>query len=104
MNKDQVSGKADQVTGSIKQKVGQAVGNQHLANQGLVDQTKGAAKEVWGNAKQAAHDVTKSEEHNRKNQADDLRDTLSDNVSKTKKQINSAIDQQKHQSDKRRSA
>ena len=51
MNKDQVTGKVEQVTGKIKQGVGETVGNEDLANRGVVDQTKGAAKEAWGNAK-----------------------------------------------------
>lgn len=44
MNKDQVTGKADQVAGKIKQSVGEAVGNENLANRGVADQVKGAAK------------------------------------------------------------
>ena len=43
MNKDQISGKTEQVTGKIKQKVGEAVGNQNMANRGMADQVKGAA-------------------------------------------------------------
>ena len=51
MNKDQVSGKVEQVVGEVKQSVGEALGNEKLANQGVVDQVKGAAKETWGDAK-----------------------------------------------------
>ena len=46
MNKDQVSGKAEQVVGKVKQRVGEALGNDKLANQGVVDQARGAAKET----------------------------------------------------------
>ena len=42
MNKDQVTGKVEQAAGKIKQGVGEAVGNQNLANQGVADQVKGA--------------------------------------------------------------
>ena len=56
MDKDQVSGKFDQAVGKAKEKVGDAVGNQKLANQGVADQVKGAAKETWGNVKDAARD------------------------------------------------
>ena len=48
MNKDQVFGKVEQAVGKVKQRVGETVGNQKLANQGVVDQAKGAAKETWG--------------------------------------------------------
>ena len=54
MNKDQVSGKVEQVAGRVKQGVGETIGNQKLANQGVADQVKGAAKETWGNVKDAA--------------------------------------------------
>ena len=57
MNKDQISGKVDQAVGKVKQGVGEAVGNQDLANRGVVDQATGAAKETWGNAKDAANKV-----------------------------------------------
>ena len=47
MDKDQVAGKFDQTVGKAKEKLGDAVGNQKLANQGVADQVKGAAKETW---------------------------------------------------------
>ena len=60
MNKDQIQGKVEQATGKIKQGVGEAVGNQDLANRGVADQTKGAVRETWGNAKDAAQQRRKS--------------------------------------------
>ncbi len=54
MNTEKVEGKFDQVAGKIKQSVGEAVGNQKLANSGVADQVKGVAKETWGNAKDTA--------------------------------------------------
>jgi len=47
MNKDEISGKVDQVVGKVKQGVGEAIGNQKVVNQGVIDQAKGAAKETW---------------------------------------------------------
>jgi uncharacterized protein YjbJ (UPF0337 family) len=61
MNKDEISGKVDQVVGKVKQGVGEAIGNQKVANQGVIDQAKGAAKETWGNAKDAANQVRESQ-------------------------------------------
>ena len=57
MNTEKVEGKFDQVAGKIKQGVGEAVGNQKLANAGAAEQIKGAAKETWGNAKDTANVV-----------------------------------------------
>jgi len=50
VNKDQVSGKVEQAVGKLKQSFGETVGHEKLANQGVVDQAKGAAKETWGDA------------------------------------------------------
>jgi uncharacterized protein YjbJ (UPF0337 family) len=52
-----VSGKVEQAVGKAKQSVGEALGNDKLANQGVADQAKGAAKQTWGNAKDAAKQV-----------------------------------------------
>ena len=47
MNKDEISGKVDQVVGKVKQGVGEAIGNQKVANQGVIDQAKGAALQQY---------------------------------------------------------
>jgi uncharacterized protein YjbJ (UPF0337 family) len=60
VNKDQISGKVEQVLGKVEQNVGETVGIERLANQGVVDQAKGAVKETWGNAKDAARGVQQS--------------------------------------------
>jgi uncharacterized protein YjbJ (UPF0337 family) len=49
MNQEQVSGKIDQAVGKVKQSVGEAVGNDKLANKGVIEQAKGAAKEALSN-------------------------------------------------------
>ena len=90
MNKEQVSGKIDQVTGKVKQGVGGAVGNQDLANRGVADQVKGAVKETWGNVKDAAD--KNSEEH-----ANRTRENISHNVDAAKKRVNEKIDVIKEQ-------
>ena len=90
MNKDQISGKVDQVAGKIKQGVGEAVGNQDLADRGVVDQAKGAVKETWGNVKDAAD----------KNTLDDANDTcekISNKVDDVKNRVNEKIDAAKEQ-------
>ena len=60
MNEDQIFGKIQQAVGKVKQGVGETLGNEKLANQGVVDQAKGAAKETWGNAKDASKEVQQS--------------------------------------------
>ena len=92
MDKDQVAGKFDQTMGKAKEKLGDAVGNQKLANQGVADQVKGAAKETWGNVKDAAsttHDrhVAETEKSSTEN-----REGISDKVAEMKKKANDKID------------
>jgi uncharacterized protein YjbJ (UPF0337 family) len=64
MNPEKMEGKFDQVSGKIKQGVGEAVGNQKLANAGAAEQIKGAAKETWGKAKDTA-DVVRQDDRSR---------------------------------------
>ena len=64
MNKDQVGGKIDQTVGKVKQKVGETVGNQHLANEGVADRAKGAVRETWGNVKDDANKTAEAHKAN----------------------------------------
>jgi uncharacterized protein YjbJ (UPF0337 family) len=88
MNSDQVKGKAEQVVGKIKQGTGEALGNDSLANRGVVDQVKGAARETWGNVKDAAHS-----EH--KEHANDARDRVVQKTEELKERANENIDKHK---------
>jgi uncharacterized protein YjbJ (UPF0337 family) len=84
MNNDQVSGKVDQVVGKIKQEVGEAVGNDNLANRGVVDQIKGDAKEAWGNVKDAAN-------RNAEDQARATRQNIADSSEAAKDRVTDAV-------------
>jgi uncharacterized protein YjbJ (UPF0337 family) len=57
MNIDQIKGKAQNAFGKMEESVGNAIGNQNLANAGAEDRLKGAAKETWGNAKDTVNEV-----------------------------------------------
>ena len=89
MNKSNVSGKVDEIKGKIKQSVGEATGNDRMANSGAADQVKGSAKQVWGDAKDAVRDAsnqsaerTDFEGHNTRdkvtNMARDVKDSVHD--------------------------
>ena len=58
MNKSHVTGSIDQAVGKVKETVGNATGDQELANEGAAQQVKGAAKETWGNVKDAASEAS----------------------------------------------
>jgi uncharacterized protein YjbJ (UPF0337 family) len=92
MDKDQVAGKFDQTVGKAKEKLGDAVGNQKLANQGVADQVKGAAKETWGNAKDAAETAQDRHAAETEDSASVNRERFTDKVSEMKKKVNEKID------------
>lgn len=103
MNIEKVEGKFDQVAGKIKQRVGEALGNQRLANAGVAEQVKGAAKETWGNAKDAAnavHDDSQerarvegeSFEAHAEEKAHEARETITSTAHNLKEKVNENLD------------
>lgn len=90
MNKEQITGKFDQAAGRIKQKAGEAVGNQKLANSGVADQIKGAAKETWGRVKDTADDVRKTAETRIEAEKDDRKRQAEDQADNTRERIATA--------------
>ena len=104
MNKDTVAGKFEQVKGQMKQKVGEATGNQKLANSGTLDEVKGAARETWGKGKDAANDVAASKRADAEVQsaqaktsgeqkAHDIRSKISSTAQNVKENIEEKIDE-----------
>jgi uncharacterized protein YjbJ (UPF0337 family) len=103
MNTEKVEGKFDQVAGKIKQGVGEAVGNQKLANAGAAEQIKGVAKETWGNAKDTA-DVVHEDNRSRvaaksenlkertENTAHNLREKITTGAQNLKNSVNEKLD------------
>lgn len=57
MNKDQVSGRAEDVKGKIKEAVGKATDNDRLKAQGKTDQLTGKVKAGYGDAKEKVKDA-----------------------------------------------
>ncbi|HEY3990030.1 MAG TPA: CsbD family protein [Acidobacteriaceae bacterium] len=92
MDKDQVTGKVDQGIGKAKEKLGSAVGSQKLANQGVADQVKGAAKETWGNMKDAARTTHDRHMAETEHAASEDRERFTDKVADMKKKANDKID------------
>lgn len=95
MNKDQITGKLEQVAGRIKQGVGDTIGNQKLANEGVADQVKGAARETWGNAKDAADVTTDRHRVDAERTAADARDGIRAKVENLRESVNERIDAHK---------
>ncbi len=60
MNESNVGGKFDELAGKAKQGLGEAFGNEQLANEGAGQEVKGDAKQAWGNIKDTASDLHNS--------------------------------------------
>jgi uncharacterized protein YjbJ (UPF0337 family) len=108
MNTEKVEGKFDQVAGKIKQGVGEAVGNQKLANAGAAEQIKGVAKETWGNAKDTAAVVRDDNattaaakrddlKYNAETSAHNLREKIVDTAHNAKDKVNQKLDEIKRE-------
>src|SRR5215470_3717790 len=92
MNKEQAGGKGEQAVGKVKQRVGEAVGNDNLANKGLKDQVKGAAKETWGDAKDAANKIKESHQEAASEKAAEKRGKISQSVDNAKEKVKDKIE------------
>jgi uncharacterized protein YjbJ (UPF0337 family) len=51
MEKEQVTGKMDELKGKAKQGVGQAADDPNLHDEGVVDEAKGKVKQAYGDLK-----------------------------------------------------
>jgi uncharacterized protein YjbJ (UPF0337 family) len=60
MHKDTVKGAAKDATGSIKEAVGKATGNDKLAAEGAADRVAGKVQKGVGNLKDAARSALKN--------------------------------------------
>jgi len=95
MNKDQVQGKVEHAAGHVKQAFGEAIGNNKIANEGVVDQAKGAARETWGNVKDASSVATAEHEETATDHAANARQGISDAIDNVRNKINGHIDNYK---------
>jgi uncharacterized protein YjbJ (UPF0337 family) len=93
MNTEKVEGKFDQVAGKIKQGVGEAVGNQKLANAGAAEQIKGAAKETWGNAKDAAATVHADNRSRAAAETEDTAHNLREKITTTTQNVKNTVNE-----------
>ena len=59
MEKEQITGKWDELKGKAKQGIGHATDNPSLEGEGVLDEAKGHLKEAFGNAKDAIKNTDK---------------------------------------------
>ncbi|HEY1948657.1 MAG TPA: CsbD family protein [Bryobacteraceae bacterium] len=60
MEKEQVTGKLDQLKGKVKQGIGKATDDPGLQGEGVLDETKGKLKQAYGNLKDTIKDSDKA--------------------------------------------
>ncbi len=51
-NDDQLQGKLEQAGGTLKENVGDAIGNEQMEGEGKIDQAKGSVREGVGDVKE----------------------------------------------------
>ena len=56
-NDDQIQGKLEQAGGTLKENVGDAIGNEQMENEGKIDQAKGNVREGVGDVKEGIDNV-----------------------------------------------
>jgi uncharacterized protein YjbJ (UPF0337 family) len=97
-----MKGKFDEVAGKVKQSVGEAVGNDSLANEGAAQQVKGHAQQAWGSVKAAgetkveemrahAHEVKDQHEVESEQRAHDVREKITSTAANVKDHIQNAV-------------
>jgi uncharacterized protein YjbJ (UPF0337 family) len=88
-----VAGKIAQAVGKVEQSVGERVGNQKLANKGLVNQAKGAAKETWGDVEDTAKQIHESHKKTDSDNSTQNREKISQSVDNAKDKAKSRIEE-----------
>lgn len=60
INKDQVKGRASEITGTVKETVGRILGNDQLEADGSVEKSMGAIQKAFGDVKESIKKSVKS--------------------------------------------
>ena len=61
MDRQRIEGGLKKTTGTIKEKVGETMGNRHLEKEGAAEKTEGRVRSGVGNAMDAVRDVVNKE-------------------------------------------
>jgi uncharacterized protein YjbJ (UPF0337 family) len=91
-----VKGKFNEAVGSVKQTVGEAIGNEKLANEGAADQVKGQGQQAWGSVKEGAADLKAQHEAKGHAEAHDVREKVVSTAQNMKESVQSGVDHLTH--------
>ncbi len=84
-------GKVDEGTGKLKQAVGEATGNEKLANKGAAQQIKGQVEQAWGSVKDAVKDSHDRHKPEMYAHARDVREKMVSTAQNVKERIQHAV-------------
>ncbi len=105
MAKENIEGAIEKAVGKVKQKTGEAIGNQKLANEGAAEQVKGSAKQAIGSVKDAAKRVTKPKVAKAETSAEEtgtnLRDKIVASAERAKEAVQHGLHKLEHPHDSR---
>ena len=87
-----IKGKFNEVIGSVKQGIGEALGNEKLANAGAGEKVKGDAQQAWGSVKEGVHDASSDHNRNVESEAHNARESMADSAHNAKEKIKETID------------
>jgi uncharacterized protein YjbJ (UPF0337 family) len=101
MNESKASGIFDVAKGKVKQAVGEAFGDDSMANSGTADQVKGHAKETFGSIKDNASDMAdgstaSNARTNAENVGHNVRESIASGAEKAKNSIERAVEDLKN--------
>jgi len=86
-----IKGKFDEVAGKVKQSVGEAIGNENLANKGAAQEVKGHGEQAWGSVKEAASDTMDRKKPQAESTAHDIREKITSTAQNVKEKIQDSV-------------
>ena len=91
-NTSTIHGKIDEITGKLKQAVGETTHNDDVANEGAAQQIKGHAEQAWGAVKDAVQQTHDKHKPELEQHAHDIREKLTSTAQNAKEHIQHIID------------
>jgi uncharacterized protein YjbJ (UPF0337 family) len=92
MSTETIHGKIDEVTGKLKQAVGEATHNDKVANEGVGQQIKGHVEQAWGSVKDAVKETHEKHKPELEQHAHDIREKLTSTAQNAKEHIQHLVD------------
>jgi uncharacterized protein YjbJ (UPF0337 family) len=90
-NDSTIKGKIDEVTGKLKQSVGEMTGNDSAANAGAAQQVKGHAEQAWGSVKEGVEAAKERNKPEHDAKAHSLRESIVETAQNVKEHIQHAV-------------